>query len=261
MHTFTSGGAPSGCVPPDVDGSPSRCEPPHGCERPQGCERPKLPSEVRAVSQSQWSLRVTLDAAAKADLELLGALLSHKFGRDLPAILREAVRCGIEKHGRRRGAVAPQRRRRRESRTAGPDTGPSATRAARSRSPDVAGAFTPAEVEDSVHVKPAVVQPPPIDQTHRAIPAEVRRQVFERDGGACTWIGENGRRCGSRHQIEVDHIRPYARGGPATVGNLRLLCRAHNLFHAEQLFGQEHMAQFRRRFPPHVDRDAMAQAP
>jgi len=37
-----------------------------------------------------------------------------------------------------------------------------------------------------------------------------------------------------------------AQGGPATADELRLRCRPHNIFHAEQTFGRAHMAKFRR---------------
>ena len=63
----------------------------------------------------------------------------------------------------------------------------------------------------------------------RAIPATVKRQVWQRDGGRCSYVDrETGRRCNSRHLIEMDHILPYALGGGADPGNLRLRCRAHH---------------------------------
>ncbi len=63
----------------------------------------------------------------------------------------------------------------------------------------------------------------------RAIPAAVKRQVWQRDGGRCSYLDrQTGRRCNSRHMIEMDHILPYALGGGADPGNLRLLCGAHH---------------------------------
>jgi hypothetical protein len=76
--------------------------------RPAACHA----VEITPVSADRYSLRATIDAAVKEDLEMLAALLSHKIPNgDLAAVLREAIRCGIEKHGKRRGAVAPTRRR------------------------------------------------------------------------------------------------------------------------------------------------------
>ena len=36
---------------------------------------------------------------------------------------------------------------------------------------------------------------------------------------------------------ELHHILPFAAGGPTTVANLALRCRAHNGFESEQRFG------------------------
>ena len=63
----------------------------------------------------------------------------------------------------------------------------------------------------------------------RAIPAEVRREIWQRDGGRCSYVDpRTGRRCASRHLLEIDHRIPYARGGGAERANLRLLSAAHH---------------------------------
>ncbi len=63
----------------------------------------------------------------------------------------------------------------------------------------------------------------------RTIPAAVRREVWQRDGGRCSYVDpRTGRRCASRHLLEIDHRIPYARGGGAERANLRLLCAAHH---------------------------------
>ena len=63
----------------------------------------------------------------------------------------------------------------------------------------------------------------------RAIPAAVRRHVWKRDRGCCSDVdGGSGRRCGSRHLLEIDHVVPYALGGSAEPDNLRLLSAAHH---------------------------------
>ena len=63
----------------------------------------------------------------------------------------------------------------------------------------------------------------------RAIPAAVKRQVWERDQGRCSYVDrDSGRRCGSRYLLQVDHVFPYALGGSAEPDNLRLLCAAHH---------------------------------
>jgi hypothetical protein len=71
----------------------------------------------------------------------------------------------------------------------------------------------------------------------RHIPAEVKREVFKRDGGQCTFVSESGHRCEARGDVEFDHVTEVARGGAATVVDLQLRCRGHNQFTAEQTFG------------------------
>ncbi len=86
----------------------------------------------------------------------------------------------------------------------------------------------------------------------RHVPADVKRAVWERDGGCCTFVGEGGHRCEARTRLEYDHVEPVALGGRATVGGLRLRCRAHNQYEAEQRFGRGFMDSRRR---PAVQRE------
>jgi 5-methylcytosine-specific restriction endonuclease McrA len=82
----------------------------------------------------------------------------------------------------------------------------------------------------------------------RHVPAEVSREVYRRDDGCCSFVSRDGRRCGAKQFLEIDHVKPWAEGGPATVDNLRLRCRAHNQHSARNHFGSEHV------------RDAMSRA-
>jgi 5-methylcytosine-specific restriction endonuclease McrA len=81
----------------------------------------------------------------------------------------------------------------------------------------------------------------------RHIPAEVKRTVWQRDQGRCTFLAESGRCCEARSHLEFDHIEPVARGGRARVENLRLRCRAHNQYAAERAFGAGFMHEQRQR--------------
>ena len=76
----------------------------------------------------------------------------------------------------------------------------------------------------------------------RYIPAHVKRAVWERDQGQCTFVGDTGRRCQARKFLEFDHLDPVARGGQATVDNLQLRCRGHNQYEAERTFGSGFMS-------------------
>ena len=163
------------------------------------------------MTADTYSLRATVDAALEKEIQELRSLLSHKVRNgDLVAVLREAVHCALEKHRKRKGAVGPSRKRK----------SPAAAKPAKKT---VCG--------------------------RQPISAAVRREVWKRDEGRCTWRGPDGQRCGNTWQVELDHIRPAALGGPSTVENLRILCRSHNALAAEHAFGREHMEACRNKAP------------
>ena len=90
--------------------------------------------------------------------------------------------------------------------------------------PTPAGAVRPIPTKSTGAATPAAKS----CASGRAIPAGVRRQVWQRDGGGCSYVDpQTGRRCNSTHLIEIDHIVPHAQGGGADPGNLRL-CGAHH---------------------------------
>jgi hypothetical protein len=67
----------------------------------------------------------------------------------------------------------------------------------------------------------------------RHIPSREREAVRIRDEGP------GGKRCSSTHNLQYDHYPiPFARGGPSTADNLRLLCAKHNRYTAEKIFGK-----------------------
>ncbi len=78
-----------------------------------------------------------------------------------------------------------------------------------------------------------------------ALPAGLRRAVLRRSDYTCEFVDrDTGRVCGSRYQIEVDHIVPRALGGTDAMENLRCLCRVHNLAMAEKELGEELMSRY-----------------
>ena len=164
--------------------------------------RPRARTLDRSTADT-YSLCVTVDAALKKDIDELKALLSHKIPKETWR------RCSAKRSSARSRSTAsarapPSRRGRGRARS----------RRSRRRRPSRAASPSP---------------------------AAVRREVWKRDEGRCTWRGPDGQRCGSTWQVELDHIRPAALGGPSTVENLRILCRAHNALSAEHVFGRAHM--------------------
>ena len=87
----------------------------------------------------------------------------------------------------------------------------------------------------------------------RHISAHVKRVVRKRDKGQCTYVSESGHRCEARTDLEYDHKLEYARGGEATVSNIRLRCRAHNQYEAERTYGAEFMRHKREMAPERPD--------
>jgi 5-methylcytosine-specific restriction endonuclease McrA len=86
------------------------------------------------------------------------------------------------------------------------------------------------------------------EEPSRHINLATRDAVYEHDGGRCTYVGPDGRRCESTWDLEVHHDgTPYALGGNHSLANLRLLCAAHNQLEAERVYGRAHMAQFNRK--------------
>ena len=93
----------------------------------------------------------------------------------------------------------------------------------------------------------------------RHVPAAVAREVYRRDGRQCTFASKDGRRCGSRCFLELDHVLPWAVGGEPTVENLRVRCAAHNRHAARRYFGKGYVraaaSKRSRRGPPEARTD------
>jgi 5-methylcytosine-specific restriction endonuclease McrA len=97
-------------------------------------------------------------------------------------------------------------------------------------------------------VKKPQKKPRPARAEH--VTAAVKREVWARDEGKCQWPVDGGGVCGSTTRLEIDHVIPRGRGGPSTVENCRLACRAHNVYAARQAYGDAHMDLFTRGTSP-----------
>lgn len=82
---------------------------------------------------------------------------------------------------------------------------------------------------------------PKVESDSRHIPNPVKREVWMRDQGRCTFTDpKTGRRCDSKHLLQLDHRRPFAHYGGHEAENLRLLCHAHHQNETERIFGTLH---------------------
>ena len=75
----------------------------------------------------------------------------------------------------------------------------------------------------------------------RFIGAAQRDEILQRDGHCCSYVSPDGTQCGSRLGLEIDHIIPWACGGRSDPGNLRTVCKTHNLMFARKIFGDQHV--------------------
>ena len=85
----------------------------------------------------------------------------------------------------------------------------------------------------------------PTDTHSRHIPAAIKRAVYKRDGGRCSFVDDRGNRCPETGRLEFDHADGFARAHHHDVSAIRLLCRAHNQHAAEKMYGRAFMAAAR----------------
>lgn len=210
--------APESCgsQAPKPDARASRS--PQPCEGPQG---PKATQSARTPSpkplgQQRYRVQFTADRALCEQLRQAQELLRHQVpDGDLATIVGQAMTLLLEQTKQRRFAQTDKPRRSKP--------------------------------------KDKRVQPDKPQPNSRHIPHNVRRKVLARDGMRCTFVGPAGHRCEAAGMLEFHHEDPHAHGGPATVDNIRLLCRAHNALMAERDFGRDFIRQTRQQRRPGSD--------
>jgi hypothetical protein len=84
----------------------------------------------------------------------------------------------------------------------------------------------------------------------RQIPDAIKRAVWERDGGRCTYRDKRGKRCEATAFLTFEHDDGFARTRTHSVDRIRLLCHAHNQHAAEEMYGREFMEKARARAAP-----------
>ncbi|WP_413581679.1 HNH endonuclease [Bdellovibrio sp. HCB288] len=63
----------------------------------------------------------------------------------------------------------------------------------------------------------------------------LRRRLLKKSNFQCEFNYDDGKRCSSKFQLQVDHRLPLALGGADEESNLRILCSAHNLSEARRI--------------------------
>ena len=181
------------------------------CEHENTCPGPTASparGRLEPLSVRHWSVQFTASAQLYAKIERARELLSHALpDGELASLFERALDLLIERETKRKQGAA------KPAKAAGKD--PQKRR--------------------------------PLKSGSRHVPRLVARVVWQRDGGQCTFVDSEGRRCSSRHFLTLEHRQPYALGGPPTPENICLLCRAHNLHRARQVFGEWHGKEKRNR--------------
>ena len=166
---------------------------------------------LEPLSESRYRLQLNVTAAMREKLELARALLSHSVpSGDFAELLERALDELLAKTQKRRFAQTKSPQRAKQSSSVG-------TRKSR-----------------------VVLSRNAMQREH--VPNATRREVLARDGLRCTFVSEDGCRCMASSFLQIHHEQPWAKGGESSVGNLRLLCAAHNRLLAEQDFGRDVIA-------------------
>ncbi len=200
--------------------------------REERVSEPAPPAPADARPPALHRLHVTVDDAFLQQLKQAQALLSHSVpDGDVATILALGLDALTERKNRQRFGAQIANGEEAPAHDQEPPHEGGVRRQTATRRSDRSRKRRPAELESQEKANdqqpsPGAEEPQP--RLHRYIPAEVRRSVFARDGGRCTFVDRQGRRCGSDWQLELDHIHPFSHGGSHHPDNLRILCRNHN---------------------------------
>jgi hypothetical protein len=195
------------------------------CEKELAALDPKActPAEKeRVVSATQTEIRFVADESLMEKLTQIRELDAHVLGENASylELFHRMADLALKKLGQSRAAKSQAKVDSFSSRTA-----PSQTTSPAERSEPGTRPFS--------DTRPG-----------RYIPAPLKRQVWLRDQGRCSYRSLDGRRCESRYAIEIDHVTPFSLGGKAELKNLRLLCRGHNTHLAISRLGVSVMRPF-----------------
>lgn len=81
----------------------------------------------------------------------------------------------------------------------------------------------------------------------KAISVSLRKELFSKANACCEYVNEKTlQRCGSKYQLQIDHVKPVAFGGTNDPINLRVLCRTHNLLAADHAGLRNHLRRWQR---------------
>jgi hypothetical protein len=215
--------------------------------------------EIEPLSADRFGVHFTADAELRELIERARALASHRLPKgDLSSLMKLVFETFVQHEEKRRFAVGRKPRAVRgdaksanalDTQRARASRLPTATRSSQPSRvlapPTGKLSAPPGGVSTRPASRPGKLTPPArflrIMKRSRYLPASVTRSVYLRDQGQCSFVSADGRRCGARAFLQLDHVEPWAALGASGTENIRILCRGHNLLHARNCFGAKHV--------------------
>ncbi|MGZ3771502.1 MAG: HNH endonuclease [Bdellovibrio sp.] len=204
-----------------------------------------LPSnKEKPLSKSHTQLQIVADQETMALLKQVQELLSHTIpdgdyneilkymGKHMTEILRK--KKGLNSNNPKRIGTKPSRNAISEVQILDTTATACISVSKRERASAVKQPSTNIVISSSAN---AVTDASKRSVPSRYISRNVKRVIFERAGGQCEFIGTDGHRCESHHQLEIDHVIPWSFGGGNNEGNCRLLCKTHNNYRTKETHG------------------------
>ena len=162
---------------------------------------PTAPAPIPAPASTRYNLKLSISEELKARIDRLAEVLGVG---DATAHLEEILEKAVADALTKRDPIRKQER--------------SEARAAK--------ATGSAKKDCAAEVSPCAKEP---ELQGEAVSAKVRGAALLRADYRCEFVGGQGLRCTARGQLQIDHVVPKACGGQAHLGNVQVLCRAHNL--------------------------------
>jgi hypothetical protein len=250
--------AQSGSAPARIDdvhagSAPAPVSDVHGGSAPERVDAPSFGAS-KPLGAIRYRVEFTASERYVELVEEARNLLQHKVpDRDVARVHELAMAAFVEQLRKRRMAKGERPRRAAESDGPAPvrvdaddseQSAPArvdANESAPARVPHSRDGSAPARVNAVESESDGAAPARAAGGADRHVRVAIRREVWRRDEGCCTFADASGRRCRERAGLEIHHEHAFALGGPTTLENLRLMCRAHNALFAERDFGRAHV--------------------
>lgn len=170
------------------------------------------PSILQPATPTQFNFRFSASREFKEKLERLAEVLGVENPQlQMAEILERAVDIALDQKDVKRKL---ERRKKRQAKERSRERSPAKTRPDKFLETD-----------------------PPADS--RYISSEIQERVQARGEYQCEFRGPDGTRCRSRTGLQIDHVEPFALFRSHDERILRMLCRRHNRWAAERVYGRE----------------------